>query len=134
MQTTWLYLLLMAIAVPLIVLFIINKGKQKEPVAEPNLIHIFPDYSREHPYMATPGETIKFIVKGYRDELSLEEIPLIDADITWKHQNYVGDIIKKEPGSIIYQLPIAEEKQGKVSYVSVYYHSMKDTTWMKIIV
>jgi len=132
MDTTWIYLLLMAIIIPLITLYFINRGKQKETSIEPNFVHIFPDYSRENPYNAIPGEIIKFTVKGYTDEKQIEEISLIEKDITWKYQNYVGNIILKEPNSITYRLPIAKEKQGKISYVSVYYHKLKDTSWMRI--
>ena len=133
MNITWIYLFLMAIIIPLITLYFINRGKQKEAIIEPNFIHIFPDYPREQPYNATPGEIINFVVKGYRDEKQIEEIPLIKADISWKHQNYIGNfILKKTAGSITYNLPMTKEKQGKISYVAVYYHKLKDTSWMRI--
>lgn len=134
MDKTWLILLLLLIIVPTIVLYIINKGKQKEAkggIIEPDFIHIFPDYSRSNPYIAAPGETIEFTVKGYRDN-NLEEVALIKSDITWKFQNYVGEIIKREPGSITYRLPTEKEKIGKTSYVAVYYHGLQDTSWLKI--
>ena len=134
MNITWIYILLIVIITPLITLYFIKRGKQKGAITtEPNFIHIFPDYPRDHPYNATPGEIINFMVKGYRDEKQIEEIPLIKADISWKHQNYIGNfILKKTAGSITYKLPMTKEKQGKISYVAVYYHGMTDTAWMRI--
>ena len=136
MEKTWLILLLLLIIIPMIVLYFINKGKQKEAkedIIEPDFIHIFPDYPRNNPYIAKPGEMIEFTVRGYRDN-NLKEVELIKSDITWKFQNYVGEIIKREAGSITYRLPIEKEKIGKTSYVAVYYHGLQDTSWLKIAV
>ena len=133
MDNTWIILLLLIIIIPTMVLYFINKGKQKGTVIEPDFIHIFPDYPRSNPYIAEPGETIVFTVKGYNDN-NLKEVKLIKSDITWKIQNYVGEIIKREAGSITYRLPTAKEKIGKTSYVVAYYHGLQDTSWLKIAI
>ena len=126
---TWIWLIILAVSVPIVYLKITNR---KKIALEPNFIHIFPDYPRSNPCVRKAGETISFIVKGYRDSKCLEEVELKKEDITWQHQNYVGRFVKQVGNAIHYQIPEESDKLGKTVYISVAYHSLKDATWIKI--
>ena len=126
---TWIWLIILAVSVPLIYLKITNR---KKIALEPNFIHIFPDYPRSNPCVRKAGKTISFIVKGYKDSDCLEEVELKKEDIMWQHQNYVGKFVKQAANVIYYQIPDGPDKLGKTVYISVTYHKLKDATWIRI--
>ena len=74
------------------------------------------------------GETISFIVKGYKDSKCLEEVELKKNEIFWQHQNYVGKFVHQAANVIYYQIPDEKEKIGKEVYIAVTYHSIKDAS------
>lgn len=105
---------------------------------EPNFIHVFPDYTKGFPFEAKLGDKLKFLVKGYSDKRCIKEVLLDEDDVEWQHQNYIGnfvgeknDIIKGRI-NVSYQLPTDEKYVGKLVYITVRYHGLKDTTWIKI--
>jgi len=130
---TWIILLLIII-VPTLFLYFNNRGKKKETIIEPNFIHVFPDYPKSNPCAKKAGETISFIVKGYKDSEYIEEVELKKEDIKWQHQNYVGKFVLQAGNVIYYQIPKEADKTGKVVYISATYHSLKDATWIKIAI
>jgi len=105
---------------------------------EPNTINVFPDYSRDLPIEVKLGDKLNFIVKGYHDKEELNEVNLIESDIEWQHQNYIGQFAGEKSdkirGGINVQYVIPEEKEhiGKLLYVTARYHGLQDTTWIKI--
>lgn len=132
MDMTWIWLLLLAIIVPMLFLYFTKIRKQKEDIIEPNFIHIFPDYPRSNPCIMKAGDILSFVLKGYVDSECLEEVELKKEDIRWQHQNYVGKFIEQEANIIHYQIPDEPDKQGKIVYISATYHSLKDASWIKI--
>jgi hypothetical protein len=90
------------------------------------------------PYEAKLGENLNFHVRGYCDKHKIEEVNLIESDIEWQHQNYIGAFHGghnerlKGSSTVTYGLPDKEKDKGKLLYVVARYHGLQDTTWIKI--
>ena len=136
--------ILLTVLLALVVAWFLIRRRKKEYCqvicgdSEPTIICVFPDYTREYPLEVNLGDKLNYIVKGYCDRERMREVTLIESDIEWQHQNYVGSFVGETSDiiqggiNVSYKIPEEEEHKGKLLYVTARYHGLQDTTWIKI--
>jgi len=108
-----------------------DKSKPVEPLkAEIRVFHIFPDYPKDRPLECKQKNILRFIAKGYTDEIGMREVEINFEEIVWKFTKGNGELIKHKD----YINFITPEIKGneKLIFISAHYLGLTDATWIKV--
>ena len=114
-----------------------RKSKKYEPLkplkTEIRVLHIFPDYKKEDPLECKEKDILRFVVRGYTDEIELREVEIDFEKVVWKYTKGNGEIIKHKAYISLITPELKEKENEKLIFISVHYLGLFDATWIKVI-